>query len=277
MTKLRIEYTKKYDRFLTLLANRNTNKEHIESLKSSIKSYGISQPIQVDRDFNIIDGQNRLKALINLKLSVPFIRFKDISGDKTIETIKEINTKRKNWDYFDFAKSYANSNNKYKKSYERFLDLHHKLRISAFTIFEHNKFFGLKAEVSMKKGKKGNSERVSINGKWNFYKPSSFKNGEFILNQESYDKMIAYFEKFILSNMPLKSWRRTYFLRAMSYLMENNSKMSIDYFLNQYTKYGKRKSVWSDEVYTEYDHTKNIVSLYNYKTTKSKKIDYAFK
>ena len=56
--------------------------------------------------------------------------------------------------------------------------------------------------------------------------------------------MIAYFEKFIKSNMPLKSWRRTYFLRAMSYLMENNSKMSIDYFLNQYTKYGKRKSIW---------------------------------
>tara|TARA_R110000823_G_scaffold313408_1_gene441058 strand:- start:50 stop:883 length:834 start_codon:yes stop_codon:yes gene_type:complete len=277
MTRLRIEYTKKYDRFLTLLANRNTDDDHIKSLESSIKSYGISQPIQVDRDFNIIDGQNRLKALINLKLSVPFIRFKDISGDKTIETIKEINTKRKNWDYFDFAKSYANSNNKYKKSYERFLDLRDSLNVSAFTIFEHNKFFGLKAEVSMKKGKKGNSERVSINGKWNLYKPSSFKNGEFILNQESYDKMIAYFDKFIESNMPLKAWRRTYFLRSMSYLMENNSKMSIDYFLNQYTKYGKRKSVWSDEVYTEYDHTKNIVSLYNYKTSKSKKIDYAFK
>ena len=277
MTKLRIEYTKKYDRFLTLLANRNTNKEHIESLKSSIKSYGISQPIQVDRDFNIIDGQNRLKALINLKLSVPFIRFKDISGDKTIETIKEINTKRKNWDYFDFAKSYANSNNKYKKSYERFLALNDKLKVSAFTIFEHNRFFGLKTKVSMRKGEKVNSTRVSINGKSNFYKASSFKNGEFILNQESYDKMIAYFEKFIKSNMPLNSWRRTYFLRAMSYLMENNSKMSIDYFLNQYTKYGKRKSIWSDEVYTEYDHTKNIVSLYNYKTSKSKKIDYAFK
>jgi len=277
MTKLKIEYTKKYDRFLTLSANRNTDDEHIKNLESSIRLFGISQPIQVDRDFNIIDGQNRLKALINLKLSVPFIRFSRIYGDKTIETIKDINTKRKNWNYFDFAKSYANSNSKYKQSYERFLDLHDKLKVSAFTIFEHNQFFGLKQEVIMKKGSKGSSRRKAVKDKTYFYTSSSFKNGEFILNQETYDKMIAYFDKFIQSNMPLKSWRRTYFLRSMSYLMENNNKMSVDYFLNQYTKYGKRKNVWSDDVYTEYDHTKNIVSLYNYKTPKSKKIDYAFK
>lgn len=277
MTRLKIEYTKKYDRFLTLSANRNTDNEHIKNLESSIDVYGISQPIQVDRDFNIIDGQNRLKALINLKLSVPFIRFKNIYGDKTIETIKEINTKRKNWNYFDFAKSYANSNNKYKKSYKRFLDLHDKLKVSAFTIFEHNQFFGLKQEITIKKGSKHNPRRKTVKDKTYLYTSFSFKNGEFILNQETYDKMIAYFDKFIQSNMPLKSWRRTYFLRSMSYLMENNNKMSIDYFLNQYTRYGKRKNIWSDEVYTEYDHTKNIVSLYNYRTPKSKKIDYAFK
>ena len=277
MTRLKIEYTKKYDRFLTLSANRNTDDEHIKNLESSIDVYGISQPIQVDRDFNIIDGQNRLKALINLKLSVPFIRFKNIYGDKTIETIKEINTKRKNWNYFDFAKSYANSNNKYKQSYKRFLDLHDKLKVSAFTIFEHNQFFGLKQEITIKKGSKHNLKRKTVKDKTYLYTSFSFKNGEFILNQETHDKMIAYFDKFIQSNMPLKAWRRTYFLRSMSYLMENNNKMSIDYFLNQYTKYGKRKNIWSDEVYTEYDHTKNIVSLYNYRTPKSKKIDYAFK
>lgn len=49
------------------------NPKNIKSLKDSIKSHGILQPILVDSKLNIIDGHRRVTCAKQLKMSIPCI------------------------------------------------------------------------------------------------------------------------------------------------------------------------------------------------------------
>lgn len=59
------ETTTDYNKFNTFMANRDVSRTHISSLKASIKRHPEileAQPILVNENFKIIDGQHRFIA-----------------------------------------------------------------------------------------------------------------------------------------------------------------------------------------------------------------------
>lgn len=74
------------------------------------------QPILVDREMNIVDGQNRFLACKELGLPIHFIVSKDIH----IFAAADINQASKNWSTLDYVQHYSKRG---KESYTKILDL----------------------------------------------------------------------------------------------------------------------------------------------------------
>ena len=65
--------TNNYSKFSTLeSSNRDANPQHVEKLKKSIQEIGLITPIQVDKDFVIVDGQHRFHALKSLGYPITY-------------------------------------------------------------------------------------------------------------------------------------------------------------------------------------------------------------
>lgn len=94
--------TKFYEDFKTLEGNRDA--DHINSIKKSISDNGLLfNPILVNENMEIIDGQNRFFAAKELGLPIFYI----IHHGYGIEESRVINQNKKNWCYLDIINSYA--------------------------------------------------------------------------------------------------------------------------------------------------------------------------
>lgn len=96
--------TKDYEKFKLLDLNRNLNRRHINELKDSISKNGylMSNPIIVNPDMEIIDGQHRFMALKEQGLDVPYIVL-----DKDYDTIIDLNTTQRKWAINDYINYYC--------------------------------------------------------------------------------------------------------------------------------------------------------------------------
>lgn len=111
----KIYITDDYDKFKKLTGNRDV--KGTKKIVASIKSVGyVLSPILVNENFEVVDGQNRLEALKQLELSVPYI----IQNGIGIEECRHLNIGQSNWNTTQFIRSYAESGN---ESYIRLLDL----------------------------------------------------------------------------------------------------------------------------------------------------------
>lgn len=108
--------TTDYDKFKFLVGNREVNKHNVNKIKESIKAIGYkqSQPVIVDIDFRIIDGQHRFTACQELNEPVYFTF--EICEESSIELTQKLNIDQKNWGVLDFIKSYA------KRGYQDYID-----------------------------------------------------------------------------------------------------------------------------------------------------------
>ena len=79
----------------TLVANNKLEKEIIKD--------GQIQPIIINKQNEVIDGQHRLQILKNLEMPVKFI----INEDAKINNVVSINSSSKNWTNTDYLNSYA--------------------------------------------------------------------------------------------------------------------------------------------------------------------------
>lgn len=112
--------TTDYDKFQLIVGNRQTDKGHVRSLQKSILDHGnltIDDPIEVDQDFNVFDGQHRLAALKALGMPVYYV-FRE---HPTVQSIRIANSNRKNWNWQDYATSYRDELNN--QHYAQFLEL----------------------------------------------------------------------------------------------------------------------------------------------------------
>lgn len=90
--------------FNQVKGNRPPNPQHIRRLCESIKTNGILQnPIIVNEDMDVIDGQHRLLAAKEAKSGVYFIV---VAGYKLNE-VQILNLNQKNWTKKDFMEGYA--------------------------------------------------------------------------------------------------------------------------------------------------------------------------
>lgn len=114
---LQYSQTTKYDQFKTIRGNRMVNPERVQDLKKSIKVNNKLNvnPIIVDQDLYVMDGQHRLKAAEELKLPIYYIIDKNCDyGDMVL-----LNTHRKNWSMFDYLYyHYQGGNKEYEFMYE---------------------------------------------------------------------------------------------------------------------------------------------------------------
>ena len=97
--------TNDYNKFSFIKGNRDLNKSNVKKIIDSIRKYGYDydNPIEVDSDFRIIDGQHRFEALKELGLHIPYV-IKDFLGLAYL-VIK--NSAVKAWTYYDIIKSFA--------------------------------------------------------------------------------------------------------------------------------------------------------------------------
>lgn len=97
--------TKNYERFSSLQGNRKLNSMHLLRLKNAISSMDLteSNPILVNEDFQIIDGQHRFEVCKELKKPIYYILKKGYS----LKEVQMLNANMKNWRLEDYVEGYC--------------------------------------------------------------------------------------------------------------------------------------------------------------------------
>lgn len=106
--------TKDYDKFKFLEENREVKKRRVKKIKDSILDVGyVLQPILVNENMEIIDGQGRFNACLELELPILYM----VEEGKGIEECRRLNLGQENWAIWDWVNSYADGGN---VDYQRF-------------------------------------------------------------------------------------------------------------------------------------------------------------
>jgi hypothetical protein len=117
---INIYKTTDYKKFSYVNGNRDVNESHKQSLEREMLDSGnflIDDPVEVDKDFRIFDGQHSFEAAKSLKEPIYYIIDDKPSMDKT----RRSNIHRRNWNWYDFATSYRDEKND--PNYRMFLEL----------------------------------------------------------------------------------------------------------------------------------------------------------
>lgn len=96
-----MKFTSNYDQFLRIDANREVNKSHVKTLAESIKEQNLleANPIIVNSDMEIIDGQHRLEACRLLHIPVPYVV---VDNHTSIGTIIRLQVTQRGWKMADY-------------------------------------------------------------------------------------------------------------------------------------------------------------------------------
>lgn len=131
-----------YDKFDVetnkLMGNRSLNKSHIRKLAESINENAESlayNPIIVNDQFQIIDGQHRFEAVKELGLPIYYVVWEGAD----IEDAQRLNASSKNWSPLDYAFSYSQQGNKNYGTYLNFRErwgLNHDVLIQYLSLEE---------------------------------------------------------------------------------------------------------------------------------------------
>jgi hypothetical protein len=90
--------------FNQIKGNRPPNPQHIRRLSDSIKTNGLlCNPILVNEDYEVIDGQHRLMAAKDAKSGIYYI----ILRGYALKEVHALNLNQKNWTKKDFMDGYA--------------------------------------------------------------------------------------------------------------------------------------------------------------------------
>lgn len=108
--------SEEYDKLKKLTGNREINDKNVLQKMSLIEKNGFktTDPIVLDTEGKIIDGQHRREAAIELE--VPFKFTVDTESKNSLETTIEMNNSSKAWSLDDYVNAYAlNGNDNYRK------------------------------------------------------------------------------------------------------------------------------------------------------------------
>ena len=101
----KIHKTSDYSQFKQIKGNRKVNKRHLARLKQSIKRKNLMHlnPIIVNENMEVIDGQHRLQACKELEVPVYYIKGSGLRFDDVVF----MNTNVKDWSINDYLHSYV--------------------------------------------------------------------------------------------------------------------------------------------------------------------------
>jgi len=97
--------TNDYNKFKTKQGNRELNQLHLKRLMSSVKEIDLlhANPILVNENFEIIDGQHRFNVCKELKKPIYFLMVKGLG----LTEIQVLNANSKNWKLDDYIDGYC--------------------------------------------------------------------------------------------------------------------------------------------------------------------------
>lgn len=100
-----VKSTNSYGQFKIVNSNREVNATHVKKLKRAIASKNMLRlnPIVVNDNMEVIDGQHRLAAAKQLGLPIYYIQEKSVDRND----IANLNTNKKNWNIMDYVNFYA--------------------------------------------------------------------------------------------------------------------------------------------------------------------------
>lgn len=139
-----------YDSFSMIEGNRVINPIHVRRLRESFKGGYLFSPIAVNEKMQIIDGQNRFLAAMELGLPICFY----VCEGYGLPHVQVLNSNASNWGKMDFLKSYSD------------LGLPEYLKMTEF--MKQYPDFGIKVCEMLLTGNTGganNRAQFSVNGK----------------------------------------------------------------------------------------------------------------
>lgn len=106
-----IKSTTEYKMFKTVKGNRPPLPYHIRTLANSIarKNLLSKNPIIVNKDMAVIDGQHRLAAAQELKVPIYYM----VEDDASLAEVQMLNSANRAWYLWDFLNSYASVGNQH--------------------------------------------------------------------------------------------------------------------------------------------------------------------
>ena len=157
-----------YTVFKHLLGNRAVTPARKTTIRNSIEKVGyVLNPIVVNKNMEVIDGQGRLAVLEELGLPVFYV----VDENAGIDECVSMNIGQTNWKLIDYVEQYAAYGN---INYIRFLDLY--------------KSYSKRITIDTITGVTSNS--IVTNGWHN----NKLKTGEFLLSEKAYNSSLPYFE-----------------------------------------------------------------------------------
>jgi len=232
--------------FNQIRGNRPPNPQHIRRLCSSIKDNGILQnPIIVNEEGEVIDGQHRLMAAIECSAPIYYIIVKGYH----LNEVQILNLNQKNWTAKDFMHGYA----------EMGIEPYIKLK----DFYKTNKVFSLTDCIRLCSNK-SNVTSTQMSNKYRANRPilkssgifneGTWKGKDFDLAQQNADKL-----KMIKPYYD--GYKKSLFIGAMSNLF-NNENFNFFHFLEK-LKYQSQKM---QDCTSQSQYTLLIEEIYNFKS-----------
>jgi len=206
--------------FKQIKGNRPPNPQHIRRLVSSIRNNGMLQnPIIVNEQMEVIDGQHRLMAAKELKSYVFYI----IIEKYRINEVQILNLNQKNWTSKDFMNGYA--------------DMGIESYIKLKNFYSRNKVFNITDCISMcsnlpsnsssmaNKFRKGNDKEMKLA---QVFEEGTWRGNDFELAQEWADKLK-------LVKPYYEGYRKSTFVKTMIGMFKNDN-FNFFEFLNKLKK-----------------------------------------
>ncbi len=99
-----------YGLFKTVLGNRVLNESHVKRLMDSIRIKNLLEknPVIVNKNFDVIDGQHRLEAATRLETPIYYV----VEDDASLKEVQLLNANSRAWHMEDYLESFISNGNK---------------------------------------------------------------------------------------------------------------------------------------------------------------------
>lgn len=119
MVQYKIHSTEDYSAFKDVMGNRKVRPAHVKKLRTAIEVDPETikyNPILVNENMEVIDGQHRLEAIKQLELPVYYVQVEGL----TLENVQRLNSTAKQWQPMDYAEAFAKLGN---KNYAKYVEI----------------------------------------------------------------------------------------------------------------------------------------------------------
>jgi hypothetical protein len=125
-----VDVTRDYDAFKFLKGNRPVDDKHVRKLVQSMQQEYLQRPIDVNENYEIIDGQHRYTAIKELNLPLFYV----VRKGWTMKQVQVANSNTKGWTMQDIVDSQATLGNKEYIKIKEFrkkhgLTIHHSINL----------------------------------------------------------------------------------------------------------------------------------------------------